>query len=190
MTVCENTLFIQFDTVEKKDYFLSVFENVENDVLFGSFIELVGTKKECYGTDSDVYIENVTFDISDNDIISILFYTHESPCLEFCKKLAAKYTVNIELVFLNEENNYSGKIHINQVQIVKNEIYSYWQGVYLFRYSVFWESLEELFEKYSSKNFMELLQKASLSLFDKDLQLLQNRFDEFNLFKQFTNYNL
>jgi hypothetical protein len=38
MTACENNLFIQFNNSEIKDYFLKVFENVDNQLLFQSFM--------------------------------------------------------------------------------------------------------------------------------------------------------
>jgi len=187
MTACENNLFIQFNNSEIKDYFLKVFENVDNQLLFQSFIPLSGTKLECYGVDSDVYIEYIKFDISDSDVINIIFHTHENPCIEFCKRLAGRYSVNVQLIYYCEENNYSGQIQIYHNQLVKNELYSYWQGVYLFYYDLFWERLDNFFESYESKNFMELLQKNSMNIFEKDLNLLKFRFDEFNLMNQFKN---
>ena len=185
MTVCENILFIQFDTPEKKDYFLGVFENIENNVFFQSFIPLTGTMVECYGTDSDVYIENVTFDISDNDIISILFYTHDNPCIPFCKKLCMYYNVKIQLVYFNEEQNFAGKINIDCNEIVKHESYNYWQGIYVLKDSVFWESVHELFEEIPAKTFMEFLQKSNIHIIQKDFHELKNQFDTYNLLNQF-----
>jgi len=187
MSPCENNLFIQFDTSEKKDYFLRIFENTDNILLFESFIQLTGTKQECYGTSSDVYMEYVTFDISDSDIISIIFHTYEYPCLEFCKRLAGKYSVNTQLVYFNEESNYSGKIEIYRHQVIRDEMYSYWNGLYVFHYDIFWERLNDLFTSCESRTFMELLQKNSINVLGKDLSLLKYRFDEFNLSNQFKN---
>jgi len=187
MTVCQNNLFVQFDTLEKKDYFLKILENIENQLLFQCFIPLNGTKLECYGVDSDVYIEHVTFDISDSDTINIIFYTNENPCIEFCKRLVGRYNVNIELVYFCEENNCSGRIQIFHHQIVKNEIYSYWQGMYVLQYELFWEHLTDFFESNQAKNFMKLLEKNNMTIFQKDFEQLQYQFDEFNLMNQFKN---
>jgi hypothetical protein len=187
MSPCENNLFIQFDSQEKKDYFLKVFENTDNNLFFESFISLTSTKLECYGTSSDIYIEYITFDTLDSDVIKLVFHTHEYPCLEFCKRLAGKYSVNIQLVYFNEDSNYSGKIEIFNHQLVKDEIYGYWNGLYILHYDVFWERLNDLFESCESLTFMELLQKNSINVLDKDLNLLKYRFDEFNLLNQFKN---
>uniref|UniRef100_A0A6C0B0H1 YubB ferredoxin-like domain-containing protein n=1 Tax=viral metagenome TaxID=1070528 RepID=A0A6C0B0H1_9ZZZZ len=187
MCACENNLFIQFDTPEKKDYFLSILENVENQLLFQSFIPIFESKKETYGTDSDVYIEYITFDVSDSDVINIIFYTNETPCIEFCKRVSAKYSVNIQLLYFCEENGYSGQIQIFHNQVVKNELYNYWQGMYVLQYDLFWERLQDFFESMDAKNFMEFLQKNEMTIYQNDFSKLNYHFDEFKLLNQFKN---
>jgi len=187
MSPCENNLFIQFDTPEKKDYFLKILEDTNNVHLFQSFVPIFESKKESYGTDSDVYIEYVTFDISDSDVINIIFHTHESPCIEFCKRLAGKYSVNVQLAYFNQESNFSGKIDIFYNQLVKNEMYTYWQGLYILNYDLFWERLGEFFESVPAKTFMEFLQKNNMIIYQNDFSKLNYHFDEYNLMNQFKN---
>jgi hypothetical protein len=183
MTVCENNLFIQFDTIEKKEEFLSIIGN--NQLLFQSFIELSGTKKECYGVDSDVYIEYITFDISEPNVINIVFYTYEYPCIPFCEKLSYKYSVHIQLLYFNEESDFSGKLEINKG--IKNELYSYWQGVYILQYDLFWERLDDFFEKFPANSFFDFLQKNKMIIYEKDVVELQHNFDKYNLINTFKN---
>ena len=50
--VCENNLFIQTSSVEKKDFILNKLKNPEGTFngikLFETLIPLYGTKEECY----------------------------------------------------------------------------------------------------------------------------------------------
>jgi hypothetical protein len=181
--ICENNLFIQTNSPEKKEYFMKILE--EATVLFQSLIPLNGTKKECYGTDSDIYLEYITFDIADPDVINLIFYTHDTPCIEFCKRLAGYYSVNVQLVYFNEENNYSGKIDIYRNQLVRDERYTYWQGMYVYNFDIFWERIDVLFE--NETNFMELLRKNNLCVLGKDFEQLKYQFEEYTLFRQFEN---
>ena len=180
---CENNLFIHFDNLDKKNYFLNLFEN--SDKLFQTLIPLNGTKLECYGTDSDVYLEYITFDICDTNVISLVFFTNENPCIPFCKKVCGYYGVNIELVYFNEESNFSGKFCIHLQQITKNELYNYWQGLYILHTDLFWEITHLLLATNTSNSFMEFLQDKNLNLLQKDFMELKYKFDEMILFEQF-----
>ena len=186
MVACENNLFIQVN--DKKDYFINIFEN--NTKLFESFIQCNGKMQEYYGTDSDVYLEYVIFE-NTTDIINLIFYTHDTPCIEFCKRLAGKFSVNIQLYYYNEEHDFSGRFEIYQNQIVKNDFLSYWQGMYTYNYDIFWENINDLFKNERSEenfvNFMELLQNKKIHIFEKDFEQLKYQFDEFLLLKQFEN---
>jgi len=179
---CENNLFIQIDSLQTRMYFESILR--ESDVLFQSFVPLFGTKEECYGTGSDVYMEYILVDKL-QDILKLVFYTHETPCIEFCKRLAAKYSVNIQLVYLNEENDYSGELQIYRNQITKNDQYSYYQGLYIHEPDDFWEDIEELFENLDYQNIMEVLTDKRLILSENDFLELRSKFNEILLLKQF-----
>ena len=160
--MCKNNLLIQIEDYEKREYFINVLSHSEK--LFQSFIPLTALKLECYGTSSDVFIEyiNITFE---NDIINLIFFTYDTPCIEFCKRLASRYSVNIQLLYFNDQEDYSGKIDIYRHQLIKNEKCSYWQGLYNFDCSVFWENVHLIFE---NGTFMDILMKRGLHLIGKD----------------------
>ena len=181
---CENNLFIQFDNVLKKDCFLKVLQ--ESDKLFQSLVPLNGTKKDCYGTDSDVYLEYITFDICENNIINLIFHTNEYPCIPFCIKLCVIYNVNIELLYFNENNDYSGKFCVYLQQITINEMYTYWQGLYTLHLDLFWDSIPLLLEMYQGETFPQFLQNKNIKLSEKHFMEVKYRFDEMLLFKEFS----
>jgi hypothetical protein len=186
MTACENNLFIQCHTVEQKDYFIHILSNGTH--LFQSFIYLQGTKLECYGTASDVYIEYTTIDIdTDPCMLSLLFHTHDLPPLEFCKKLAIEYTVNIQLVYFNQENNYSGEFRMKDNRVSGNTIDSYYQGLYVFERDRFWENIPDSFEESETLNYEEYLSKMNIRLENMDNQKVKDLYYQFLLEKQFEN---
>jgi hypothetical protein len=183
---CENHLIVQFDSIEKKDY---LFEKLNNGIkLFETFIPCSSTRMECYGTSSDVYIEYITVEIVCEKVLKLVFHTHETPCIEFCKRFCALYNVNIQLMYLNEENNYSGKYFIHFNQIVKNEIFNYYQGLYMYDRDLFWENINGLFENNVSKNFMEFLKEKDLHILESDQRELKYRFDSVCMVNEFQNF--
>jgi len=178
---CENNLFVQCANMEIKDHFMNLLS--DGIKLFETFVPLTGSKLECYGVDSDVYIEYIFIEMVSEKVINLKFFTHNFPCIEFCKRLSARFSVNIQLVYLNETNNYSGQFRIFSNQIVKNDLFSYWQGMYIYKNDDFWEKLPETFEKY--QNFMELISNLNISIPENELNILKTQFDEQLLFKQF-----
>ncbi len=181
---CENNLFIHFDNFDKKQYFLNRFQ--EHDKLFESLIPLHGTKLECYGTDSDVYFDFITFDICDESVINLVFFTNEYPCIPFCKKICGLYNVSIELVYLNQDNNFSGKFCMHLQQITKNEVSSYWQGLYNYYLDIFWENIPSLLETYNGEStFTDFLHNNNLFLSEDHFIEISHKFDEILLFNQF-----
>ncbi len=171
---CENNLFVHVETDERKEYFMNILSN--NIKLFESFVPLSQTKLECYGTSSDVYIEYIDIEFV-MDLICLKFYTYQTPCINFCKKLAARYNINIELVYYTEYNDSAGKLHIHRNQIVKNEMYSYFQGVYFNNKDNFWELVYPYFTINST--FMEFILEKKLSITESDFNRLKYLYDEF-----------
>jgi len=181
MTACENNLFIQAGSVEKRDYILQILN--DGIKLFESLVPLSGTKDECYGTESDVYIEYITMELTNCNMIRLQFFTHDLPPILFCKKLCAFYGLNIQLVYYNQEKDFSGKYHIYSNQVVKNDYFSYWQGLYTYDLDTFWERIPEVFDHVSS--FLDLLYKLKLSVIGKHFNELNDIFNKYMLFKQF-----
>jgi hypothetical protein len=179
MTACENVLFIHTDSNYKKEYFIGMLN--ESIVLFETFVTLNGSRYECYGTSSDVYIEYIDIKIED-DVITLLFYTYDNPCIEFCKKFAAKYSISVQLTYYNEESGYSGKLDIYRNQVVRNERCSYWQGMYMYSFK-FWENIYRLFE--NEIDFMEMIKKNNLHILNEEFLQLKRKFDEYILCKGF-----
>ena len=184
--VCENNLFIQTSSVEKKDFILNKLNN--GIKLFETLIPLYGTKEDCYGTSSDVFIEYIIFDIDiDPCIISMIFYTHDTPCIPFCIKIAGMYNLNLQLVYYNEEINFSGQVSIHLNQTIKDEYHGYHQGMYLYNTDLFWETRHEYCETFLNfeNPLLNFIHQTKIFLTEKDFIKLKNKFDEFLLFKQF-----
>ena len=112
------------------------------------------------------------------------FYTYQTPCIEFVKKIAGRFNINVELFYYNEGGEFSGKIQIYRNQLVKNEKYSYWQGIYLNKRSEFWELIYPTFD--TKLSFMEFLLQKNIHTLETDFNKLKLLYDEFlfcNLFK-------
>jgi hypothetical protein len=93
---CENNLFVNCKTSIKKEYLLQLLQ--KQLLFFKTYINLENeTLKQGYGTDLDIYIEHMEVEIFEN-VIHFKFYTNESPCIEFSKRFAAKYSVNVHVV--------------------------------------------------------------------------------------------
>ena len=185
MSPCENNLFIKCHSDDQKNALLNIISG--GICLFQSFIRLDGTKLETYGTESDVYSEYITVDIDTDLMISLLFHTHDLPPLEFCKKFAFNYIVNIQLVYYNEENNYSGELRIKDNRVCCNTIDSYYQGLYQFEQDRFWENIEESFQCYPSKTYEQYLSKINLRSDERDYKRLMDMFNKWSLFNCFQN---
>jgi len=169
MTVCENNIYIHCSQ-NIKDHILYILEN--NTLLFQAFIPLFNNNKlEFYGTDSDVYIENVL--VEESDILHLTVYTHYYPCIPFCNKLATLYDLNLQNVYYNAEADLSGKWQIYRNQIIFNEQWNYIQGLYFTDIDLFWEKvqyheLDQLLEngKVSQLQFNHLKQEFLIKKMD------------------------
>ena len=170
MELCENNLFIHSHCAEKKNYILDKLNS--GTMLFQSLVNFPNEKQ-------DVFIEYVIFDLSEDDTINLVFSTQENPCIEFCKRLAGLYNVNIQLIYYNQGKNYSGEFSIHLHQIVKNEQYGYWQGMYLYNNDLFWETIPSIFKE------IRVFQDLNLNLSESDFIELKHQFDKYLLFKQF-----
>jgi len=184
---CENHLFIKFKTNDHREHIIAILSN--GIKLFESFIILQGTKLECYGTSSDVYIEYIHIDIDiDPLIIKLEFTTYESAPLRFCKSISFHYNLDIHLIYFNEKNNYSGRFCIDSNRLIKDEIYSYYQGIYIHDRDRFWNEIEihiqELKKEITYETYIE---NINLSLSDMDTVNLKNVFNKYQLFKKFEN---
>ena len=181
--MCDNNLFIYCPSVEHKENILQILSN--GMYLFQSFVILHETSLECYGTYKDIYIDYITIDIdTDPCLISLLFRTDDFPPLQFCKKIAIDYNINVQLVYFNKENNYSGEFSVKDKVICCNQIKSYYQGLYIHENNLFWETIEESFEE-SQLEFENYYQKMNIELNNMDKQFLKDLFDDFAIVKKF-----
>ena len=179
---CQNVLFIYTDSLEKKHFFM---EKLKSQKLFETFIPLSQSKLECYGTSSDVYIEYVEVEYFLDNIIKLTFYTYLTPCIDFSKKLASRYNVNVELIYYNQGDDFSGKIQIYRNQVVRDEKYSFWQGLYLNDTENFWINIYSTFN--IKLSFMEFILQRNLHILDRDFNKLNYLYDDFllsNLFEK------
>ena len=138
---CENNLFVNCISSIKKEYLLGLLQ--DKVLFFKTYINIENeTIKQGYGTDSDVYLEYMEVVEIFENVLHFKFYTNDSPCVEFSKRFAAKYSVNIQLVYYNFELNFSGKLNIHNQHII-DEIWDYHQGLYYTDKDRFWDSIEE-----------------------------------------------
>ena len=146
MAFCENKLFIECKCYEKKEYFMEIL-NSDNILFFQSFITPgeYETKLDAYGTESDVYTDKIDLHI-EGTLVYCTLYTLETPCGAFCKRLASKYSVNVQLVYFNIERNFSGKLCLYSHQVVLDEKWTYFQGLYFNDREYFWDHVGESFE--------------------------------------------
>jgi hypothetical protein len=177
--LCENELFIDALSLQTYNHLLELLG--DGTFLFQTFIPLDGTRKETYGTDSDVCIEYIDIETYDL-IIHLHFYTHDTPCIQFCTQIAHTYNISVQLVYFNKKGNVSGELGV-YCSMTKYEHYNYIQGVYLHRTDDFWEFIHEYFV--GATTFMEFLTNSGLHVFESDLTKLQNMFNEFLMFGQF-----
>jgi hypothetical protein len=180
--ICENNLFIKVDSVEKKDYFLSLLN--DSFLFFESFIPFSEENYfTCYGTNTKVYIDDVVFDITyDQHVINCIFKT-DAPCINFCIKLAGRWSSNIQLTYYNDIEDYSGQFKIYRNQIVKNDIFSYWQGMYIYNFDLFWELLESFFGNHL--NFEELVVLRRVQFSEKHFMEIKREHRTHSLIHQF-----
>jgi hypothetical protein len=176
--LCENDLYIEVHTVEEFEKLLNLLGDAE--LLFQTFVPLTGTKKECYGTESDVYLEHNFSEHYDN-ILHFTFYTHDTPCINFCTQLTQLYNVSIQLIYFNEKFDISGELNIHH-SVTKYTHYGYLQGVYIHKPDLFWGIIEFTFER---STFMEFLEKRKLHVFENDFKKLNTLFDKYIVFTSF-----
>ena len=152
MTLCENNIYIECPQ-NVKDQILYILEN--NVLFFQAFIPCNENKLEFYGTDSDVYIENIL--VEESEYLQLTVYTHDYPCIPFCNKLALLYHLNIENVYYNTELDLSGKWQIIN-EIVFNQKWNFIQGLYFTNIDLFWEKVE-----YHDLNDLKYLTESELN---------------------------
>jgi hypothetical protein len=171
---CENILFINCGTCTKKNYILEILNS--GKYFFKTFIRLgeFETNYDAYGTHSDVYIKRIDFLPDFDEILHFTFDTDITPCTFFCKRFAGKYSVDIQLIYYNEELNFSGKYCIHKYQVILNEYWTYYQGLYYTNPDIFWERIKETFNGVSSFNEWNTIYKLALT--DSELLILQEDF--------------
>jgi len=185
MSACENILFIKCKSIDHKEKIVNILSN--GIKLFESFIILEGTKLECYGTSSDVYIEYINVELFfDELLIKLTFTTYETPPLHFCKSISFHYNIDVQLLYFNEENNYSGKLCITNNKITCDQIFNYYQGLYENDKDRFWEEIEKSFEFiHINEKYEDYIKKNNFNLTSMDYSNLKRLFDQYLLLKNF-----
>jgi len=139
MTVCENNIYIDCSK-EIRERIIHILEN--NVLFFEAFIPCDNhIKLDFYGTDSDVFIENIILD--ESEPLCLTVYTHDNPCIPFCNKLAALYCIDIHVLYYNQILNFSGMWRIYRNQLIFNERWNYIQGLYFTNLELFWNTVKD-----------------------------------------------
>jgi len=135
---CENILTLTFDSSRRA----KVFENIlnENDYFFESFVP-----PGDYGTKWDVHMDEVDFEIGENNIIYLNFNTAWTPCTSFCKSLTKLVKIELlELEYYEKGEDFSGKLIIRDSIIESEKFYdTYLNGVYIMNNDFFWDIIDE-----------------------------------------------
>lgn len=146
----ENVVYINCITLEKKDYFEQLL-SVSFEFLFQSF----GLPLR-----NDVPINFVDIDLTIDPYVICLKFENGVQCTEFCNELVLRFEVNIRLLYYSEFLNISGKYIIHNGQVVCDLHYTYWFGLYVIDYDLFWERLPGAFENH--RTFESLITKLGL----------------------------
>ena len=146
----ENVLYINCITLEKKSYFEELLANGEL-YLFKSF----GIKIQ-----NDVYLDYVEIDLTIDPYVICLKFENGVQCTEFCNQLVMCFQVNIRLLYYSEHLNISGKYIIHDGKVLCDLYYTYWFGLYIIDYDLFWERLPEAFENH--RTFETLITRLCL----------------------------
>jgi hypothetical protein len=138
METYENVLYINCVSLEKKSYFEELLANGEL-YLFRSF----GFKIQ-----NDIYLDYVEIDLTIDPYVICLKFENSVQCTEFCNQLVLCFQVNTTLLYYSEFLNISGKYIIHDGKVFYDTYYTYWFGLYIIDYDLFWERLPQEFEKY------------------------------------------
>jgi hypothetical protein len=181
MVECENVMFIEFDTTEKKEYFSQVF--TESIKFFESFIPYFSTKLETYGTGSDVYIEYIEVEEITGSLLKLTFHTHETPCIEFCRRFAWVHTLNVQLYYYNEEHDFAGRFSMFKNQNTLDQRTTFLNGMYRFEPDRFWNIIVDHLD--TTIPFHEFMENHGITITGPDYEYLEARYNEVALINQF-----
>jgi len=181
MVECENIMFIEFDNPEKKEYFSHVF--TEAVKFFESFIPCVCSKLETYGTSSDVYTEYMEVEEPTESLIKLTFHTHQTPCIEFCRRFAWAHTLNVQLYYYNEEYDFAGRFSMFKNQNTLDQRTTFLNGMYRFEPDRFWQEVVNYLD--TTIPYHEFLEKHGITISGLDCEYLEERYNEVALINQF-----
>lgn len=149
---CQNELTItgEKDNVQKIKDIIDEFLQTPEDQRKphqGLFLTLIGlpedvteiTDENWYslntswlGTKWDIFPNSPTVDYMDGFLFTT-FDTAWTPPSNFCKELAKKYNVMVELMYMEEGNDFCGKQVYDVDGSVEEEEYTYLEGLYYFK---------------------------------------------------------
>ena len=83
---------------------------------------------------------------SDNQIY-LVFNTAWTPCINFCKKISRIFNLRLTLEYDEISQDFCGKIEFNGTNLIKEEYYTYWEGMYKINNDFFWDNIDKIPEK-------------------------------------------
>ena len=185
MSACKNVLLLQTHSTEKREQIENILQH--SQFLFQSLIPCVNNVsfKEMYGTDSDIYIDHIELitDIYEENTLELTFYTHITPCIKFCEHLMEYFNIALKLVYFNESEDFSGLCEFLDGFCILNNQFSYWQGMYLYAYDEFWESMESFFSDLENRSFTDYLRIKQVYVGTDQLRL-KYEYDQYTLIQQ------
>jgi hypothetical protein len=123
-----------------------------------------------YGCKWDIDWDDSNVNIDSDNCITMSPQTAWSPPDGFCKLLAEKYGVNVTLEYMESGNDFAGKLSVTPNGKVKNESYTYLEGIYHIDEDYFWmevqNNLEYMFDEF---------EPDTLEVWLKDFNFVSNK---------------
>lgn len=202
---CSNEILI-FGDPEKVRTIWKVLDNIEDhneNIVFRSLCGINPTVSkeeyesgkwydaniEYWGTKWDVSLDDCQMTYED-DVILMSPNTAWSPPVNFCVKLSREYGVNVEIVYYEIGNDFSGRVRIDNGTIHEDIDGTYYEGLYKIDRELFWTEVQLLsfLEKTGSEDTTaeSLIERRLKFMTDAD----KERFiEEFKLIEAANNKN-
>ena len=146
---CQNKIIIKKQSGTFKEI-LDLLNETNEKTLFDRFIpNITDYYKDC-GTKWDVSMDEVEFDVNNFDDCSelyIVFNTAWTPCINFCKKISRIFNLRLTLEYDEISQDFCGKIEFNGNNLINEEYYTYWEGMYKINNDFFWDNIDNIPEK-------------------------------------------
>jgi hypothetical protein len=124
------------------------WDKLQTAKVFSPLSEFYGSKWYCKGSDCQ------TFD-TENDCVVITCDSAWSPFDKFCKKVAAKYNVRVEIEYNESGCDFAGRSIYDGEEVIEEVSYSYHEGLYRLDAEHFWMEISDMMSYYLEDHTLE-----------------------------------